>query len=196
MKNRREIITATALVLALGGLAAADYATSGDEYAAWLGNGSPIDTPIETPDENGVAKNAGPDIEATIDAAGFETENSDDLTLLGQIVQEEGVRTVVVLDDGDRAGSVTWVQTPDVKQIFNALKESLITAFSTEMTGLRDVTLQEEGKPVRNVLTFKDPAISEEEIVFVRVRERLFEFHVASGKEEVMNGLIDDLTSR
>lgn len=184
----KKIITAAALVLVLGGLGTADYLTTRASVGTDPGTSEPNDG-------EGVAKNTGPNVLDVIDAEGFEAETSDDLTLLGQIVNMgDNVQSFAVLNDGDRAGSITWVEAADVKQIFNALKESLVTAFSSEMTGLRDQTLQEEGKPVRNILMFKDPAISEETIVFVRVRERLFEFHVANSAEEAMNELIEAVT--
>ena len=50
------------------------------------------------------------------------------------------------------------------------------------------------GRPTRNLLTFLDPGLSSERIVFVRVRERLYELHVAPGKDDVLFELVEALT--
>ncbi len=64
------------------------------------------------------------------------------------------------------------------------------------MTDLKDETLRSDTGLVRNYLTFLDPSLSTERLIFVRVRERLYEFHVVTGKEEVMNILIQSLTTK
>jgi len=78
--------------------------------------------------------------------------------------------------------------------VFLALKESLHGLFSPDMRDLLDENQAPEGKPPRNFLTFLDPAISEERLVFVRVRERLYEFHIAQAKEDAMYKLVETLT--
>ncbi len=144
-----------------------------------------------------VAKNQGITVEQAAQQEGFTMQDTAELTLLSQIITENvRIRSAVLLKDGDRAGSVAWVESPDVKNIFVVLKDSLITAFSPQMRDLRDETLQETGAPVRNILTFLDPSLSEERILFVRVRERLFEFHIASKQEEAMQTFVDRLTTR
>lgn len=200
MTPRNKLIVTTVLLLVLSGLGAADYYYSGNEYSAQL-NGDGGDTPSSTPPAEttlppgAVAKNSGPEVATVISAEGLTTSESSDLSLLSQVVTgEASVESLAVLSEGDRAGSVTWVQTGDVKTIFISLKEALLSSFSSEVRDLRDETVQEAGKPVRNILTFFDPSLSEERIVFVRVRERLYEFHIATGKEETMNGVIEGLT--
>jgi len=199
MTPRNKLIVTMTLLLLLSGLGAADYYYSGNEYSAQLNgdegdtNGTPqVDATLPP---GAVAKNNGPEVATVIGAEGLTTSESSDLSLLSQVVTgEASVESLAVLSEGDRAGSVTWVQTGDVKTIFISLKEALLSSFSSEVRDLRDETVQEAGKPVRNILTFFDPSLSEERIVFVRVRERLYEFHIATGKEETMNGVIEGLT--
>lgn len=197
MEPRNKLIVTVALLLLLGGLGAADYLYQGGEYV-----GSVADDGTTTSDDNtelppgAVVKNTGPSIEETVAEQRLTAEPSGDLSLLAQIITDDTeIKSMAILSDGDRAGSVTWVETGDVKTHFIALKDALLGSFSSDMRDLRDETMQQPGEPVRNVLTFIDPGLSEERIVFVRVRERLFEFHLAEGKEEVMNGFIEALTT-
>ena len=200
MTTRSKIIVTSALLLILGGLGAADYlsdnALTGDIA------GEPTDTETSGNDEplpeGAVRKNTGPEVSDAIAAVeDFSTDESEDLSLITQIVKDgTPVRGLAILHDGDRAGSVTWVESGNVKNYFMALKEALLGTFSPDVTGLKDETLQEEGAPVRNLLTFTDPALSEEKLVFIRVRERLYEFHVADGKDAVMSTLIEELTTK
>lgn len=198
MTPRNKLIVTVTLLVLLGGLGAADYLYQGGEYAGSVTDGEPVDggTPADLP-PGAVAKNSGPDVEEVIVEQRLEADETDDLSLLAQVVTDgTEVMNMAILQDGDRAGSVTWVETGDVKTHFIALKDALLTSFSPDMRDLRDETVTEAGKPVRNILTFLDPSLSEERIVFVRVRERLFEFHLADGKEETMNAFIEALTSR
>jgi len=75
-----------------------------------------------------------------------------------------------------------------------ALKEALHTTFSPEMRDLVDEVQTREGRPPRNLLTFLDPAINSERVVFIRVRERLYEFHIAPGRDDSIYDLIESLT--
>lgn len=200
MTTRSKIIVTSVLLLILGGLGAADYfsdnALTGDIA------GEQTDTETSGNDEplpeGAVRKNTGPEVSDAIAAVeDFSTDESEDLSLITQIVKDgTPVRGLAILHDGDRAGSVTWVESGNVKNYFMALKEALLGTFSPDVTGLKDETLQEEGAPVRNLLTFTDPALSEEKLVFIRVRERLYEFHVADGKDAVMSTLIEELTTK
>lgn len=125
----------------------------------------------------------------------FTAEETDQLSLLSAVVKESSqVTTRVLLLDGDRAGLVAWIETPDVKQVFLVLKDSLATLFSPEVRDLLDEMQAPAGKPPRNFLTFLDPSLSEERFVFVRIRERLYEFRIAPGKDEAMYQLVEALT--
>ncbi|KKW39627.1 MAG: hypothetical protein UY85_C0001G0026 [Candidatus Peribacteria bacterium GW2011_GWB1_54_5] len=118
-------------------------------------------------------------------------------SLLEQIIPS-GVATVqakVLVKDGDRIGLIAWADSPQVKIYLLALKEALHSTFSPEMRDLVDEAQEREGKALRNLLTFLDPAINEERVVFIRIRERLYEFHVAEGKDAVVFDLIETLTN-
>lgn len=203
MNPRNKLIITLALLVLLGGLGAADYWYQGGEFTGSVADDGtttpPDDNIIPDPDvpPGAVTKNTGPSVEEVIAEQGLTSESTSDLSLLAQVVTDgTPLNSMAILSNGDRAGSVTWVETGDVKTHFIALKDALIGSFSPDMSDLRDETIQQPGEPVRNVLTFIDPSLSEERIVFVRVRERLFEFHLAEGKEETMHTFIQALTTR
>jgi len=149
----------------------------------------------ETPPEGAVTKKSGLDPIAIALKLNFTAEETDQRSLLSAVVKDPSfVSTRVLLLNGDRAGLLAWIETPDVKQVFFVLKDSLATLFSPEVRDLLDEIQSPAGKPPRNFLTFLDPALSEERFVFVRVRERLFEFHIAPGKDETMYKLVEALT--
>lgn len=196
MTPRNKFLITLALLLVLGGLGVADYLYQGNSYLGSLTGDQPNGDALNPP-EGAVAKNSGPTVEQIAEEQNLTTGESGDLSLLAQIITDgTAVRSLAILSEGDRAGSVTWVESGNVKEYFITLKDALLGSFSPDMRDLKDETLVEAGKPVRNVLTFLDPALSEERIVFVRVRERLFEFHLAAGKEETMNTFIEALTGK
>jgi hypothetical protein len=201
MTPKSKIITTVTLLVVLTGLGTADYFYGGDNFFASINdtgstsseNGS--EPAMELP-PGAVIKNNGPTLEQTLDKMGLEATESSELSLLAQVVINTDVKTEAILKDGDRAGSVAWVESGNVKTDFSNLKESLLGSFSSKMRDLKDETTLEPGKPVRNVLSFWDPGLSEEKIIIVRIRERLYEFHVSEGQEETMNMLIDELTAQ
>ncbi len=194
MTTRAKITTTVLLLLTLVGVGVADYQLAGREYAADIIGQEPVmnDNGGTTA---GVPKADESDVSATLTALGFTLQPSEDLTFLAQVSQQEKVQSFTILENGDRAGSVSWVDG-DSKQAFISLKEALLSAFSSDVTGLSDKTIQTEGMPTINVLTFRDPALSEETLTFVRIRERLYEFHSAQSQPDAVNGAIEALTSR
>lgn len=198
MSNRSKVIVTAVLLLVIAGIAGTDYAMTGKSLPARLTmTGEETTTPpAKSGQTNGpVAKSSGPAVQSVLTEAGLEITNSAEPTFLSQIVKK-GLTSVTVLKDGDRAGSVTWIESPDVKDSFIALKDGLLESFSAKLHDLKDTTEQNAGHPVRNILRFSDPALSDEPLAFVRVRERLFEFHIAPGSEDAMNALIDALTAK
>jgi len=149
----------------------------------------------ETPPEGAVTKKSDTDPLSIALRLNFTAEETDEKSLLSAVVKEPSlVQTRVLLLNGDRAGLLAWIETPNVKQVFLVLKDSLATLFSPEVRDLLDEMQSPSGKPPRNFLTFLDPALSEERFVFVRIRERLYEFHIATGKDEAMYKLVEALT--
>lgn len=200
MTYRSKIAVTLALLLILGGVGAADMLWSEPNRTASVlptdGESSSSEgTPGGTMGPaQGVAKRQAPDVPAMLQTVGFTPAEASDPSMLQQIVGS-GVNTAAVLKDGDRVGAVVWVDSPQVKSTFNSLKDALLASFSPNVTELRDETKVEPGLPVRNELTFLDPGLSEERLLFIRVGERLMEFHIAKGKENDIQPAIDALST-
>lgn len=144
----------------------------------------------------GVRKAMGPDVLSTLARLGLEVEASDELTILRTVIpaQEAHVEVHVLLRNGDRAGLIAWTESPQVKNYFLALKEALHASFSPHVQDLLDETQRLPGKPPRNFLTFLDEGLSAERLIFLRVRERLYEIRIAEGNDEAMFQLLEELT--
>lgn len=191
MTQRTKLYTTLGLLVFLGGLGAANYYANGTTLTGDVQN-SQSSIPVE-----GVRKQEGPNVSEVIQTAGFTSGPSPDLSFLAQIAGS-GTRidSLAIQKDADWVGSVTWIDTPEAKSYFSALKEALLGAFSIDVTDLKDETKQGGNQPVRNELTFFDPALSAERLRFVRVRERLYEFHIVLGKEAVLESFIEQLTTK
>ena len=144
----------------------------------------------------GVTKQTGPDVGEALASLGLEAKEGAERSILRRVIREDvTVQTSIVLKDGDRIGMISWTQSPLVKNYFLALKEALHTSFTPQMKDLVDETQRPEKKPVRNFLSFRDLGLSPERMVFVRVRDRLYEFRITEGAEERMFMLIEELTN-
>lgn len=151
--------------------------------------------PTSTGPNGGVRKNDGPNVEKTLGLQGFSiTETSEKIILDTVVTGGDTVERKALLMNGDRAGVMAWVSSPQVKKHYVVLKEALHSAFTPEVQDLLDETQRRESHPTRNLLTFFDPGLLSERVVFVRVRERLYEFHVAEGASDQIFNLIEDLT--
>jgi len=143
----------------------------------------------------GVIKSSGPDVRAVLTASKFNFSEADEESLISLVIRDgTKVESLALSKDSDRAGFMAWAQSPRVKVYFMALKEALHTSFTPLVRELIDETQRTPGKPVINLLSFMDEGISSERLVFIRVRERLFEFHVPEGKDDMMFELIEKLT--
>ncbi len=152
----------------------------------------PIITP---PPEGGVRKNHGPNVLKTLGLRNFEVqETNEKIILRSTVTGGDTVEARALLIDGDRAGVIAWVSSPNVKKHYLVLKEALHSAFTPEVQDLLDETQRRENRPTRNLLTFYDPGLLPERVVFIRVRERLYEVHVAEGASEELFNVIEDLT--
>lgn len=142
-----------------------------------------------------VRKAEGPDVMAVVTTMQFTTQNTDEQSILSRVVTgSETIDSKVLLQNNDRAAFIAWVDATDVKTYFLSLKEALHRSFTASVTDLLDEAQQREGLPTRNILTFRDVGILPERVVFVRVRERLYEFHVPEGKDDLIFALIEELT--
>ena len=116
------------------------------------------------------------------------------MSVLMQIEKATTVHTLVLLQKNDRAALFSWVESDNVKTIFSTLKQSLQESFSTKLQNLIDETLTPTDGPPVDVLSFTDPAIAPEKVIFIRVRNRLYEFHVAAKSETAISQLIGALS--
>lgn len=143
-----------------------------------------------------IRKIQGPDVAMVLERFALTTTTNDELSILRTVipVQQDTVHTLILLQNEDRAGAISWTESIHVKNYFLALKEALHASFSPRVKDLIDETQMIPGKPPRNFLTFFDEGISAERMVFLRVRERLYEIRIAEGHDELMFKLIDALT--
>lgn len=182
MSNAQKILATAFFTLILLTLGTADYV---------LTQGT-----LKLPPREGIAKKAEPDVATVAESQVFTVTETTERQLLEERAVK-GKRTVwgrVLLKENDRAATIAWIDAPDVKEIFTALRKDLRPKFSSDFHDLIDETQSQPGKPPRDVLSFRDPRVHPERLLFVRVRERLYELHVKEGHEKDIDGLIDALT--
>lgn len=133
-------------------------------------------------------------VDAAFAALGLTQEQTREISLL-QVTSPTNVsvNTIVLLQNNDRAMLFAWLDSNDAKTIFAALKENLQATFSAQVRDLVDQTLTPADGAVTDVLSFVDPALSSENIIFGRTRTRVYEIHVTRGKEQLAKDLIAEL---
>jgi hypothetical protein len=123
---------------------------------------------------------------------GFTSVQTEEAAILPAVLPESTVtQTSVLLRDNDRASFMALGELQKADVYFRALKHVLYENFSSDVTDILDE--EREGKPAFSLLTFMDPSLSEERLVFVLSQEHIFEFHVVDGNEEKIWDLIEDL---
>ncbi|MBI4129620.1 hypothetical protein HY464_02920 [Candidatus Peregrinibacteria bacterium] len=126
----------------------------------------------------------------------FAAQKSTEDTLLKQIAAGEvPTVTLVLLTENDRSALLSWMESPNASHYFSALKEALSASFSPDLQDLRDDREELPKNRTREILSFRDPAISAERITIVRTGDFLYEFHISPGKEERIAPLIEALTT-
>ena len=152
--------------------------------------------PNDSIPKQGVRRNQGADVQSILQKQKFTIGKVNEKVILEKIIpsNDTNLQSYVLLKDGDRAGLIAWTTSSKVKEYYLTLKEALHNAFTSEVKDLLDETQRREGRPTRNLLTFFDPGILSERVVFIRVRERLYEFHVTEGSSEAIFNLIEELT--
>lgn len=138
-------------------------------------------------------KSSGVDVPTALASLQLVPTQTSETGLLGLSVQGGSVQTMVLLLNNDRAALFSWIQDDDVKTIFNGLKQALQEQFSPKLSGLVDETVTQDKGPIVDILSFTDPAISAEKVVFLRVRTRLYEVHITPKSEATMQRLIEEL---
>lgn len=167
--------------------------------------GVPVEIPVEAVSSSSSSrrvvkkgtstkKKSGIDIPATLASLELVTAPASEQSLLNLSAQGAKVDTVVLLFRNDRAALFSWIESDDVKTIFSSLKLALQEQFSPKITGLTDTTQTPPNGPPVDILSFRDPAISPEIVLFIRVRNRLYEFHIAESGSEVISRLIGELS--
>lgn len=207
MSTTAKIGIAFLLVLVIAGVATADALirekSLTSQLSLWLEDGGSDSSSSVANTDGGETQTSEPMQEdSSRDAIlqvliknGFTYQEKEEPSVLRQLLPTEQLPSYTLLHNGDRAGSLTWVKISNTTQTFQALKDSLLQSFSPALQDLRDETVAEPNKPVRSVLTFLDPALSQERMVFVKTGNVLFELHITLGKETVLNPLIEEMTA-
>ncbi len=149
------------------------------------------------PSGSGSTVSAGPapDVGNTARQAGFETKDATEPTVMKMVVQNpDNVKGVVLLAPEDRSAFLAWTDSADSQGDFDKIKRLVHSSFSSGARDIIDERQTEAGKPQRDVLSFLDPAIHPERLLFVRCGGRLYEFHIAPGQEAQVDRLLDLLT--
>lgn len=140
-------------------------------------------------------KASGINVEGVLAKLQLVTQETNEASFLLLTAPDKAkVKTYVLLRNNDRAFLFSWMESDDVKSIFAGLKQALQEQFSGKVTDLVDETRSPAGGPPVDYLTFIDPALSAERIVFLRVRTRLYELHVAENGDAMLEQLIAELS--
>jgi hypothetical protein len=190
MRLWTRLLTATGFVTVLAGLGVADVLWTKDKFVLPENLQATVGTAEESSIGN-VSKRSGASLEDVFKDQNIEATDTDQGSLLSRIVgSATSVHTQVLLKDNDRILLFSWVENPEVKEEFQAIKDTLHDAFSANVSNLEDISQTPSDGPPYNLLSFKDPAISDERIIFLRIRQRLYELHVADGKDTDAESLI------
>jgi len=208
----RSTLSATVLLALIGtGLAGADYFLKERTRASEVDVEQPIDEmPIEGMSSSSAMseskpsiikkgsstqKKSGPDPSAIFQSMDLTPEETNEKSLIGLAAAGLAeAESVVLLRDNDRAFFFSHIQSGNVKKILGALKLALQEEFSADLKDLVDETRTPDDGPPVDYLSFLDPAISSERIVFLRVRDRLFELHIAENGQSMIDDLLADLS--
>ena len=140
-------------------------------------------------------KKSGVNVDDVLSRLGLAKQPTNEASFLSLTMQNGGgSQATVLLWHDDRAFLFSWIEDDNAKTIFGDLKQALQEQFSGKLTDLRDETVTAPDGPPVNVLSFFDPALSAERIIFLRVRTRLYEIHVAKNGESVVERLVAELS--
>ena len=98
-------------------------------------------------------------------------------------VSSNQLRSVVLMRDDDRVAAAFWFSDPDTEGSMDTLTAYVFDLFSEDVQRLIDKPIHREGFALIDLLAFTDPALSEERMVFAKIRDSLYEFHVAEENE-------------
>jgi len=105
-------------------------------------------------------------------------------------VSSRQLRSVVLMRDDDRVAAAFWFSDPDAKGLMDMLTAYTFDLLSKDVQRLTDEPIHRNGFAPIDLLAFTDPALSEERMVFAKIRDSLYEFHVSEEKEGWVQGLL------
>lgn len=144
---------------------------------------------------NSATISPAPDVLVTAKSAGFVPQDTTEPTVMKMVVSgDTQIRSAVLLAPEDRGAFIAWTESSNAAADFDKLKRLVHASFSSGVQDLIDERQVEAGKPNRDVLSFLDPAIHPERLLFVLSGNRIYEFHVAPGHEPQVDTLLDRLT--
>lgn len=198
MQQRKHALVAGMFLLVLAGLGGAEAYILRDKLRGALTSGPTLVAlddrgPVLAVD--GVQRDDGSPVDALLQRTPFEARASSSPMFLEVLLPDEAVEIRDLFTENEFAGSIAWVESPEVKEDFLALKDALLPAFSPQLSALVDTTIRSPGLPTRNILSFRDPALNPNRLSFVRARNRLFELHAAPGMETALEALLDTVTT-
>lgn len=140
-------------------------------------------------------KQSGIDVTTTLSSLQLIPEPTNESGFLGFMATGKAVvETHVLIRNNDRAFLFSWIDSNDAKSIFSSLKQELSEQFSGKMTDLIDTTKTGDSGPPVDILSFTDPTLSAERVMFLRVRTRLYEIHIAENGEDMLDSLVAALS--
>lgn len=139
-------------------------------------------------------KNSGADIDQVFRSLQLIPEETSEVSLIGRAAgtSAEAVSHVLI-HNNDRAFFFSMIEGSQVKRILAALKQDLQDQFSADLRELKDLTLTSTDGPPVDMLSFIDPKISPEPLLFLRVRDRLYELHIAERGQALLEPLVQAL---
>lgn len=194
MSAGQKTIVAAAFLLVLAGIGAADAVLTRGEIRYPGARPEDEGNPEAVERSGGVRKRPEPEVFAVLSGRGISTDEAREQSLLQRVAPAAAtVSARTLMQGGDRLALFAYIASPEAKTAFLALKSALAASFSPEVRDLADETRSPPDRRVHNVLRFADPALSTEHMLFLRVGERLYEFHYAPEKAGEIEEIVREL---
>lgn len=203
----RALLSSAGLLLGLAGLGVADFmlverpmqtvqepGDIGGASSSSMSSASSADASSSAEGVvKGVSRNAGPAVKEVLMERGYTWTDLSETALLETVLGSTDVQKIALLRNEDRAAGLAWIDVPDAKEVLFALKQAMLQNFSGNVTDVVDETRRPADAAPHDILSFRDPAIGPERLLFVRVRTRLYEFHIREGFEPEIDALVLEL---
>ena len=129
-------------------------------------------------------------LEELFQTFGLTSVQTSEKSLLSELPEAGTPSSTVLLKNNDRAMFFAMTELSSAKEVFTSLKAMLQHRFSENIRNLRDETLSPDDGAPMNILSFDDPGLSSEHLVFVRVRSRIYELHVSATEQNFLDAFI------